>query len=42
MRIQVLGTPSDVLVRRMGPVAGPGVPLSVNAPLGGFNRLPEL
>ncbi len=27
--------PSDVLVRRMGQVAGPGVPLSVNTPLDG-------
>jgi hypothetical protein len=42
LRIQDLGTPSDILVRRMGQAAGPDVPRSVNTPLGGFNRLPEL
>jgi hypothetical protein len=42
LRIQDLGTPSDILVQRMGQAAGPDVPLSVNTPLGEFNRLPEL
>jgi hypothetical protein len=35
MRIQILGTPSDVLVRCMGQVAEPGVPLRVTTPLDG-------
>ena len=42
LRIQDLGTPSDILVRRLGQAAGPDVPLGVNTPLGGFSRLPEL
>ena len=32
----------EFLVRRMGQAAGPDVPLSVNTPLGGCSRLPEL
>ncbi|MDQ4029864.1 MAG: hypothetical protein M3168_02370 [Actinomycetota bacterium] len=42
MRVEVHGTPSNALLEQMGQVAGPGVPLTVKRPLGGFSRLPEL
>jgi hypothetical protein len=41
LRIQDLGTPQRHPLRRMGQVAGPSPPLSVNTPLAGSTRFPN-
>lgn len=42
MRIQVYGTLSDGILEQMRQLAGSGVPVSINNPRAGFNRLPAL
>lgn len=39
--IQIYGEPTDAVLATMRQLAGDGVPVNINRPFGGFDRLPE-